>query len=103
MKSNFKIPSSHPVFDGHFPQYPVVPGAMLLQEIEHAVQKHWPHLEVSSIQHMKFIRPVRPDERITITLEDKKMGCLPVTLSVRLHAVDKLVAKGGIVVQNASS
>ncbi len=37
--SHWKVPADHPVFTGHFPEHPVVPGALLLSWLFMEVQR----------------------------------------------------------------
>lgn len=98
MKSYFSIPGHHPVFKGHFPQQPVVPGVMLLAKVEDAIQMHWPAVKISSVKNMKFIHIVQPNQRIEIDITEKDIPTdgLPVNISVCLKHAETLVAKGVI-------
>ena len=63
------IPLRHPVFDGHFPGHPIVPGSLLLDLVLAA----WngPLVCVSSV---KFHRPVRPGESLTLCFAPAAQG-----------------------------
>ena len=50
---------AHPAFDGHFPGYPIVPGAVLLAEIESLLDAH--DYAVVGCDSAKFLAPVAPD------------------------------------------
>ena len=53
--------------DGHFPGNPIVPGAVLLGLAEQGLR----HIgfEIKSIQRMKFLRQLPPDQPFEITVE----------------------------------
>lgn len=57
-------PSTHPVFRGHFPGNPILPGFTHL-EIVSAVLKH----EIKVIKKAKFIQMAYPGETITYATE----------------------------------
>lgn len=59
--------SDHPTAAGHFPGNPIIPGAVLLDEVLQAVsaedRRPFTTLEILSA---KFLRPVRPGDRLII-------------------------------------
>jgi 3-hydroxymyristoyl/3-hydroxydecanoyl-(acyl carrier protein) dehydratase len=64
------LPATLPMFAGHFPGNPIVPGAYLLALVQQHVQR-WLAQQggaqrVVGVTAVKFIRPVRPDETFTI-------------------------------------
>lgn len=72
--------ADHPVFAGHFPSHPIVPGALLLDEILHAAaqaSRVWqgefakggaegPRVWCQ-IAWVKFLSPVRPGESVLVS------------------------------------
>lgn len=56
------IPADHPAGPGHFPGDPIVPGAVLLDEVVNAICPGAARLE-----NAKFHHPVRPGEALTVT------------------------------------
>lgn len=63
---SFSLPASHPMFAGHFPGNPIVPGAYLLALVERQandwLQARGAGARVSGLSMVKFSRPVRPEE-----------------------------------------
>jgi 3-hydroxymyristoyl/3-hydroxydecanoyl-(acyl carrier protein) dehydratase len=62
------IPAHHPALPGHFPGRPIVPGVVLLTEVERAVKRNcgaaiveWPQV--------KFLSPLAPAQRYSVELE----------------------------------
>jgi 3-hydroxyacyl-[acyl-carrier-protein] dehydratase len=55
----------HPVFAGHFPGRPIVPGVLLLDSAQQAVEKAT-GLVVSGIAAVKFLSPSAPGETLTL-------------------------------------
>lgn len=65
------VPVGHPVFAGHFPAQPIVPGALLLDMmIRHASHQLSVAPTAIRIDQAKFLRPVGPGESIDLTLHD---------------------------------
>jgi 3-hydroxymyristoyl/3-hydroxydecanoyl-(acyl carrier protein) dehydratase len=58
---------------GHFPGNPIIPGAVLLDEVLQAVAGT-SGLERWIIRSAKFLQPVRPGEAITIRWEPDPAG-----------------------------
>lgn len=67
----FSIPGGHPVFDGHFPGFPVVPGSMVLDQI----LALW-GTPYHSLTRVKFHRPLEPDIRVKVTFETLPGGAV---------------------------
>ena len=63
----FTIPASHPALPGHFPGRPIVPGVVLLDEVFGLICQHYPAERIASLSRVKFTRPVRPDQAVTVT------------------------------------
>ncbi|MBB1075410.1 hypothetical protein HUU62_13425 [Rhodoferax sp. 4810] len=55
------IPVHHPSFAGHFPHYPIVPGALLLELIGMA----WGQ-PMTAVPRVKFLQPVLPGDELMI-------------------------------------
>jgi 3-hydroxyacyl-[acyl-carrier-protein] dehydratase len=62
--------ADHPTAAGHFPGNPILPGALLLDTVVQAITggAGAPHV---TIQSAKFLRPVRPGDRLHIAWERK--------------------------------
>ncbi len=55
--------SNHPTAAGHFPSDPMIPGALLLDEVVAAIAGPGAVL----IRAAKFLQPVRPGERVSLS------------------------------------
>ncbi len=62
------VPADHPALPGHFPGHPVVPAAVLLDEIVCSARELVGERGVIGIEHAKFLRPVAPGQPFTIEL-----------------------------------
>jgi 3-hydroxymyristoyl/3-hydroxydecanoyl-(acyl carrier protein) dehydratase len=91
MQSTLEIAADHPAFAGHFPNFPVVPGALLLDEMLKAIEaargidlRNW------HISSAKFLSAVRPREALVLEHESKAAGSIQFTIRVD----DRKVASG---------
>jgi hypothetical protein len=82
-----EVPEDHPVFAGHFPGQPLVPGALLVSEVMEAVQgvpamaaRLGPHPTLAAV---KFLSPVRPGATIEIDLQPETGAARGVRFEVR--------------------
>jgi 3-hydroxymyristoyl/3-hydroxydecanoyl-(acyl carrier protein) dehydratase len=63
MQSSIGIAADHPSFAGHFPAFPVLPGAILLDEMLKAIElARGIDLESWHITSAKFLHAVRPGD-----------------------------------------
>lgn len=85
------VPADHPVFAGHFPGQPLVPGALLLAEVLEAVQRV-PALATRlganpTLAAAKFLAPVRPGSTLSIELHPEAGAGRGVRFDVRCDGV----------------
>ena len=73
-----RFDASHPIFAGHFPGHPIVPGACLIQIAEElaSLQAGRP-VRITAIRNLKFRQPVTPDKEITISIHNDKIEINP--------------------------
>ena len=68
--ANFEVAADHPVFAGHFPGRPIVPGVMLLEwvlvEVGGALGRAPRQLRV---REAKFFAPLEPAQRAQLRFE----------------------------------
>ena len=62
--------ASHPIFSGHFPERPIVPGACIVQMAEELAALSYGHpVRFTAIRDLKLRQPVTPDQEITIYIK----------------------------------
>lgn len=66
--SRFMIGATHPSLAGHFPGRPIVPGVVVLEEVQNAIAARWPERVVQAWPQVKFITPLLPGEWAAIEL-----------------------------------
>lgn len=71
MTYSFTIQASHPSLKGHFPNNPIVPGVIILDEIINIVKTLKPELTIASMQMVKFIHPLLAEQQVTVEIIEK--------------------------------
>ncbi len=73
----FAIEPDHPVFAGHFPDQPIVPGVVLLDHVQQLIHEGLDAgAVVTGIPAAKFLRPVLPGEPLLVGIESTAPGQL---------------------------
>jgi 3-hydroxyacyl-[acyl-carrier-protein] dehydratase len=62
------IAADHPSLPGHFPDSPLVPGVLILDEVLAALRDWREDCELTAIRTVKFLQPLKPDQPFTICL-----------------------------------
>lgn len=85
------INADHPAFTGHFPDTPILPGVLLLDETLWALEQH-DSLAATRwrIGRAKFLKPVHPGETLLVEHERLSSGAVRFTIS----STGRLVANG---------
>ena len=71
MKYSFTIQATHPSLKGHFPNNPIVPGVVILDEVINIVKDLKPDLTVTAIPMVKFTHPLQADQQVTVEIKEK--------------------------------
>jgi 3-hydroxyacyl-[acyl-carrier-protein] dehydratase len=82
----------HPTAPGHFPGHPIIPGALLLEEIVRAIAGSEATTREVVIPTIKFLAPVRPGEVVRLRWRSRSDG--QISFEGRLGEGERLAAAG---------
>ena len=70
LNKEFLIDADEPVFAGHFPTYPILPGVLLLALARSVVSDHFGRpVQLSEVRRQRFSKPVLPGMRVAVELQ----------------------------------
>jgi 3-hydroxyacyl-[acyl-carrier-protein] dehydratase len=91
MHSALHIAADHPSFAGHFPGFPVLPGAVLLDETLRAIESaRGIDLAAWQISSAKFLDGVRPGDSLVLEHDAPAAG----SIRFAIHAGNRRVVSG---------
>lgn len=65
-----RFDATHPIFAGHFPGHPIVPGACLVQLAEElAGMTIGQPIRFTALRNLKFRQPVTPEQQVRVSIE----------------------------------
>ena len=90
-----RVPEQHPAFTGHFPDAPLLPGVVLLDEMLHSLGD----VDAAGwvVSSAKFLHPVRPGETLTFEHEALASGSIRFVIRTSAEHAGALVATGTLV------
>ncbi|MDB4901329.1 MAG: 3-hydroxyacyl-ACP dehydratase [Mucilaginibacter sp.] len=72
VKTNIELNASHPIFKGHFPDQPVLPGVCMLQMVKEIVEVYInKETKLVKASDLKFLSFIFPDQNKLIQMELK--------------------------------
>ena len=98
LHSRIEIARDHPAFAGHFPKFPVLPGAVLLDEALQLIERER-GIELTRwhIVSAKFLDVVRPGDVLGLEHDIPKDGVIRFTL----RCAGRTVASGSLALRDA--
>ncbi len=77
----FQAPPEHPLFEGHFPSHPILPGVVALEWMLQAAERFLGRrLEASDLINLKFQAVIVPGADLELTLARKPGEHLAATI-----------------------
>src|SRR6476660_1559993 len=86
------IRANHPSLPGHFPDAPLVPGVVILDEVIAALAEWDQNSQLSGIRMVKFLAPLQPEQAFTISLSLRNERAADVNFCCR--AEDHVIVEG---------
>ncbi len=88
----FRIAADHPALPGHFPGNPIVPGVVILDHVQQAIEReHGAVTAPIKLAQVKFVQPLLPEQDAEIAIEPASRGW-----KFRVLRADALIASGDI-------
>lgn len=86
------ISADHPSLPGHFPDMPLVPGVVILDEVLAALVEWRKDCQLTGIRTVKFLVPLKPDQTFTIgfSASDDSGG----EVNFSCHVEDRVIVEG---------
>jgi 3-hydroxyacyl-[acyl-carrier-protein] dehydratase len=66
------IMADHPSLPGHFPDAPLVPGVLILDEVLAAFRDWNKDCQITAIPTVKFLQPLKPEQSFAICFSASK-------------------------------
>jgi 3-hydroxyacyl-[acyl-carrier-protein] dehydratase len=86
------IAVTHPSLPGHFPGEPIVPGVVILDEVQSAARALAGGGRLAALPAVKFLAPLRPGERAECVLERRADGAI----LFRVERAGAVIAQGSL-------
>jgi 3-hydroxyacyl-[acyl-carrier-protein] dehydratase len=70
LNTHVVLQPDHPIFEGHFPGFPVVPGVVQLQIVKEILQYYFDkEIRLSGLNTCKFLQVINPQENTDLYFE----------------------------------
>ena len=86
------IRADHPSLPGHFPDAPLVPGVVILDEILAALLEWREDCQLTGIRSVKFLVPLKPEQPFTISLSTGDQRAVEVDFCCRVK--ERIIVEG---------
>ena len=80
MKCPLELPAPHPALEGHFPDEPILPGVVLLDETLHAIERACGAAGPWHVHSVKFLGTVAARAALVLEYEPTASGSVRFTV-----------------------
>jgi 3-hydroxyacyl-[acyl-carrier-protein] dehydratase len=95
------IRADHPSLPGHFPDRPLVPGVVILDEVLAALAEWRKNSRLAGIRTVKFLAPLKPEEPFTIYFSAKDESAAEMSFCCCVQ--DRIIVEGRLEVLKQKS
>ncbi|MDE2307142.1 MAG: hydroxymyristoyl-ACP dehydratase [Xanthomonadaceae bacterium] len=88
-----RIDAGHPALAGHFPDRPLVPGVILLEQVALALRA-WRGLRLACVLEAKFSAPLLPAQAAVVRLAEADPGSPSGRFRFEIRHAGRVLARG---------
>ena len=95
----FSVPDTNPYFDGHFPEFPILPAVAQTELVIRFASRYLgTGIDISEIRRIKFTNIIRPFTPLVLKIENKEK-----IVSFRIYSPDgeTVYALGNLVIRGS--
>jgi 3-hydroxymyristoyl/3-hydroxydecanoyl-(acyl carrier protein) dehydratase len=97
LEKSWYIDAQQPVFAGHFPGNPIMPGVLVLGFLKSLLAEHLVKpVQIAYIKRQKFMRPVLPGNTLKISINTLQIDGEFIDVNYMAVIAEGPVAKGSI-------
>lgn len=103
LEKSWYIDAQQPVFAGHFPDNPIMPGVLVLGLLKSLIAEHLDQqVQIAAIKRQKFLRPVFPTNTLSLSIKSLELHGDFIDVSYTAAVAEGPVARGSISFQRTS-
>jgi 3-hydroxymyristoyl/3-hydroxydecanoyl-(acyl carrier protein) dehydratase len=92
------VAPDHPSLAGHFLGDPLVPGVVILQHVQAALEAELHGCRLTGFTRVKFLRPLRPGQPFVVSLERRSVDRAVFVC----HSQGEPIARGQLLIADAA-
>lgn len=100
IEKSWYIDASQPVFAGHFPAHPILPGVLILGLLKRTLAEHFDTpLRIATIRRQRFIKPVLPQQTLRVQVTSLDIHADEMDIVYLASVEGQVVAKGSVLLR----